>query len=183
MTKSQAGKSSGRASADRAARRRVDDIVQQWRTERPDIDPVPAQIYGLIGRIHIQSTAFIDEILAPYQLVRGTFDVLTALRRAGAPYSLTPKALAESLLLSGAGLNSRINRLEDIRYIARLPEPADRRTVRIQLTTAGESVINDVIPQVFEAQWRRLRALDDDSMGRLVTELSRLADAIDAIKS
>ncbi len=88
-------------------------------------------IYGLIGRIHIQSTAFIDEVLAPYNLVRGTFDVLTALRRAGAPYSLTPKELTKHLLLSGAGLNSRINKLETLHYIARLPEPTDRCTLRI----------------------------------------------------
>jgi hypothetical protein len=86
-----------RVAADSAARRRVDEIFRQWQAERPDIDPVPVHIYGLIGRIHLQSTAFIDDVLAPYGLVRGTFDVLTALRRAGAPFSLTPKELSRSL--------------------------------------------------------------------------------------
>lgn len=163
-----------------AARERVDAIFRQWKEERPDIDPVPVRIYGLIGRIHIQSTAFIDEVLAPFDLVRGTFDVLTALRRAGTPYSLTPKELTKALLLSGAGLNSRLNKLEALRYIARLPEPQDRRTIRIQLTTQGEAVINEAIPVVFQAQWECLRPLGDDTLQQLTADLERFADAIDA---
>ncbi|WP_083909649.1 MarR family winged helix-turn-helix transcriptional regulator [Rhodopseudomonas sp. B29] len=169
-----------RATTDSAARLRVDEIVRQWQAERPDIDPEPARIYGLIGRIHIQSTAFIDEVLAPYDLTRGTFDVLTALRRAGASYSLTPKELTKHLLLSGAGLNSRINRLEALHYIARLPEPSDRRTIKIQLTAAGEAVINKAIPDVFNAQWKRLHPLGAESLKSLVEELLRFADVIDA---
>jgi DNA-binding MarR family transcriptional regulator len=172
-------KKSRRIVTDNAARERVDEIFRQWQAERPDIDPVPVRIYGLIGRIYIQCTAFIDEVLAPYNLVRGTFDVLTALRRAGAPYSLSPKELTKHLLLSGAGLNSRINKLETLHYIARLPEPKDRRTIRIQLTAAGESVINQAIPKVFEAQWDRLKLLGPVSQKQLVEELVRFADAIE----
>ncbi len=179
MTDSNRGKRGRRIATDSAARERVDEIFRQWQAERPDIDPAPARIYGLIGRIHIQSTAFIDEVLAPYDLARGTFDVLTALRRAGTPYSLTPKELAKYLLLSGAGLNSRINKLEALHYIARLPEPNDRRTIRIQLTASGEAVINKAIPEVFEAQWERLTPLGAESQQRLVEELLRFADAID----
>lgn len=165
---------------DRAARRRVDEIFQQWKTERPDIDPLPVHIYGLIARLHLVSTAFIDEVLEPFALVRGTFDVLTALRRAGTPYSLTPKELSQSLLLSGAGLNSRINKLEALRYIARLPEPSDRRTIRIQLTTTGEAVINQAIPRVFDAQWTRLKPLGEEAVWRLVEGLVHFADAMEA---
>ena len=168
-----------RVPADSAARQRVDEIVRQWQTERPDIDPLPVHVYGLIARLHIQSTAFIDEVLAPYDLVRGTFDVLTALRRAGAPYSLTPKDLSQSLLLSGAGLNSRINKLEALHYVARLPEPRDRRTIRIQLTAAGETTINQAIPAVFDAQWAGLKPLGDDALRRLVDELTRFAGVLD----
>lgn len=183
MTEAPRPSKSRRIVADSAARDRVDEIVQQWQAERPDIDPVPVRIYGLIGRIHIQSTAFIDEVLEPFKLVRGTFDVLTALRRAGAPYSLTPKELTKYLLLSGAGLNSRINKLEALHYVARLPEPNDRRTIRIQLTASGEAVINTAIPAVFDAQWARLRPLSEDSRARLIEDLLHFADIIDARKS
>lgn len=180
MTENGSRKNSRRITSDRAARQRVDEIFRQWKTERPDIDPVPVHIYGLIGRIHIQSTAFIDEVLEPYKLVRGTFDVLTALRRAGAPYNLTPKELAQSLLLSGAGLNSRLNKLEALHYIARLPEPTDRRTIRIQLTAAGEAVINRAIPDVFNAQWARLSKLGEEGRQQLTEGLLLFADILDS---
>jgi len=127
--------------------------------------------------------AAIDDVLAPFSLVRGTFDVLTALRRAGAPYCLTPKQLTRSLLLSGAGLNSRLNKLESLRYIARLPEPSDRRTVRIHLTATGEAIINDAIPVVFDAQWRRLTPLGEKLWHSLIEDLTRLADSIDSLKT
>ena len=137
-------------------------------------------IYGLIGRIQMQCTALIDEVLAPFALTRGTFDVLTALRRAGAPYRLSPKQIAQSLLLSGAGLTSRLNKLETQNFLARLPEPNDRRTLRVQLTAAGEAVINEAIPRVFEAQRSRLLPLGSDGQKRLVQELTRFAEVIDS---
>jgi DNA-binding MarR family transcriptional regulator len=84
-------------------------------------------------------------------------------------------------LLSGAGLNSRINKLEALHYIARLPEPNDRRTIRIQLTAAGETVINKAIPEVFDAQWARLRPLGAEALARLADELMRFADVIEAV--
>jgi len=127
----------------------------------------------------MQCTAFIEEVLEPFGLTRGTFDVLTALRRAGSPYCLSPKQIAQSLLLSGAGLTSRLNKLEAQKYLARLPEPNDRRTLRVQLTASGEVVINEAIPRVFEAQRIRLLPLGDDGQKRLVEELTRFADVID----
>jgi DNA-binding MarR family transcriptional regulator len=172
--------SKAQASNRKTAHEQVDAIFQQWQTERPDINPTPVHIYGLIGQIHLQATAFINDVLEPLGLVRGTFDVLTALRRAGAPYALTPKQLATSLLLSGAGLTSRLNRLEALHFIARLPEPSDRRTLKIQLTTTGEAVINEAIPRVFEAQWLRLRPLGTDYQTRLIEDLARFADVISA---
>lgn len=164
--------------ARRNASEKVDEIFSQWQAERPDIDPSPVHIYGLIGQLYLRTTSFINSALAPYGLYRGTFDVLTALRRSGVPYLLTPKQLATQLLLSGAGLTSRLNQLEHMRLIARLPEPNDRRTVRIQLTAAGEALVNEVIPIVFEEQWRRVRPLGAGGQQELVRSLARFADAI-----
>jgi DNA-binding MarR family transcriptional regulator len=172
-----------RGPAKGTAREKVEQIFKQWQTERPDINPDPVRIYGLIGRIQTEATACIDEVLAPFKLVRGTFDVLTALRRAGGPYCLSPKELAQFLLMSGAGLNSRLNKLERLHYIARLPEPADRRSLRIQLTVAGEAAINDAIPRVFEVQWKLLSALSNEDRSALAEGLARFADTINSYTS
>jgi DNA-binding MarR family transcriptional regulator len=162
----------------RNASEKVDEIFRQWEIERPDIDATPVHIYGLIGQLYFQTTAFINEVLLPFGLFRGTFDVLTALRRAGPPYLLTPKQLSTSLLLSAAGLTSRLNRLESMHLIARLPEPSDRRTVKVQLTAAGEALVNQVIPLVFEAQWRRVLPLGADGQKQLVEALTQFANVV-----
>jgi DNA-binding MarR family transcriptional regulator len=174
-------KSSSRGVAKgRAAREQVDAIFSQWQAERPDVDTSPVHVYGLIGRIQMQCTAFIEETLEPFGLTRGTFDVLTALRRAGSPYCLSPKQIAQSLLLSGAGLTGRLNKLESQNFLTRLPEPNDRRTLRVQLTVSGEVIIHEAIPRVFEAQRGRLLPLGPESQKRLVQELTRFAGAIES---
>jgi DNA-binding MarR family transcriptional regulator len=180
MTDRKPGTKMRRGANSAALREQVDAIFSQWQTERPDIDPGPVHVYGLIGRIQMQCTAFIDEVLEPFALTRGTYDVLTALRRAGAPYGLSPKQIAQSLLLSGAGLTSRLNKLEAQNYLARLPEPNDRRTLRVQLTAAGEAVINEAIPLVFNVQRHLLLPLGADGQQRLVQELTRFSEAIDS---
>lgn len=162
----------------RTAREQVDAIVAQWEAERPDLDLSPVRIYGLIAQLQIRSTGFINAALEPFGLTRGTFDVLTALRRAGAPFALTPKQIATSLLLSAAGLTSRLDRLEAMRLIARLPEPTDRRTVRVQLTAAGEALINAAIPAVFDVQRERLQALGPERQAGLLRELTAFAAAV-----
>lgn len=164
-----------------SASEKIDAIYRQWRAERPDIDVSPVHIYGLICQLYFQSTVFINGILAPYDLYRGTFDVLTALRRVGAPYVLTPKQLTKSLMLSAAGLTSRLDRLEAMKLIARLPEPNDRRTMRIELTMAGKVLVDKLLPLMFEAQWRRLKPLGEQRQKRLAAELKAFADAISQI--
>lgn len=60
-----------------------------------------------------------------------------------------------------------------------LPEPTDRRTIRIQLTASGEAVINRAIPEVFEAQWARLEPLGAEVLSRLIEDLARFGDMME----
>ena len=55
--------------------------------------------------------------MARYNSTRGMFDVLTTLRRSGPPHELAPKQLSYSLLLSGAGITNRLDRLENLKLI------------------------------------------------------------------
>jgi DNA-binding MarR family transcriptional regulator len=153
-------------------------IVAQWQRERPDLDPAPMLLFGALARAHLLTTPYLNRILAAHGLVRGTFDVLAALRRAGPPFSLTPKQLSESLMLSGAGMTSRLDRLEALHLIARLPEPNDRRSLRIELTRQGVKLIDEVIPQVIEAQWRVISDLGMKQTTDLISLLGNLTDVL-----
>jgi DNA-binding MarR family transcriptional regulator len=155
-------------------------IVAQWQRERPDLDPAPMRLFGALARAHLLTTPYLNRIVAAQGLARGTFDVLSALRRAGPPFSLTPKQLSESLMLSAAGMTSRLDRLEALRLIARLPEPNDRRSLKIQLTQRGVHLIDDIIPRIIEAQWRIISDLGVEKTTDLITLLGSLAEALSA---
>lgn len=172
-----AGKAAGppaQRSNESSARVPVEAIVEQWQRERPDLDPAPMRLFGVLAQAHLLTTPYINRVVAERGLVRGTFDVLSALRRAGPPYSLAPKQLAESLMLSGAGTTSRLDRLEELNLIARLPEPNDRRSLKIQLTQKGVKLIDEIIPEIVEAQWRLVSNLGAHDAALLIELLQRL---------
>ena len=68
--------------------------MQQWRTERPDLDPSPQGVIGRLHRIGARLTERLVEVYAEHGLDEGEFDILATLRRGGAPYALTPSELA-----------------------------------------------------------------------------------------
>jgi hypothetical protein len=67
----------------------VDEILAQWRRERPDLNVAPLGLYGRLFRIVRLSDDALAKGLAPYALQPGWFDLLAALRRAGTPYGST----------------------------------------------------------------------------------------------
>ena len=156
----------------------VDTILTQWQRERPDIDPAPMQLFGLLARAQLLSTLYFNDLLERWSLSRGSFDVLAALRRAGPPFSLTPKQLSKSLMLSGAGMTSRLDRLEALRLIIRLPEPTDRRSLKIQLTPRGVRLIDEVVPEIVDAQWKIASAMGSEKTAALTKALRMLTDIL-----
>jgi DNA-binding MarR family transcriptional regulator len=156
----------------------VETILTQWRRERPDIDPAPMQLFGLVARAQFLSTVYFNELLEQWSLSRGSFDVLAALRRSGPPFTLTPKQLSNSLMLSGAGMTSRLDRLEALRLIVRVPEPTDRRSLKIQLTPRGVRVIDDVVPAIVDAQWKIAAVLGPEKTASLTKSMRLLTDVL-----
>jgi DNA-binding MarR family transcriptional regulator len=77
-------------------------------------------------------------------------------------------------MLSGAGMTSRLDRLEALKLIVRLPEVNDRRSLRIQLTSRGVRLIDKVVPAVIEAQWKVASALGPEQMRSLTEALGAL---------
>ena len=120
----------------------MDRIIEQWRVERPDLDPAAKAITGRVLRLaslieQRQAVAF-----AAHGLAGGSFGILAALRRAGAPYQLTPSALTRHLMVTTGGMTAMLDRLESRGLVARTPNPADRRGVLVGLTDDGRAVVD-----------------------------------------
>jgi DNA-binding MarR family transcriptional regulator len=137
----------------------VDEIVAQWQNERPDLNVAPLALYGRLFRIVHLSDDALTKGLAPFGLRPGWFDLLAALRRAGAPYELNPTQLMFATLLSSSGMTKRLDRMESAGLIERRPDPHDRRGTLIRLTRRGRTVIDKAVKTHVRNEERLLDAL------------------------
>jgi DNA-binding MarR family transcriptional regulator len=137
----------------------VDEILAQWHRERPDLDAAALGLYGRLFRAVQLSQNVLTEGLSAYELQRGWFDLLAALRRAGAPYELNPTQLMRATLLSSSGMTKRLDRMEDAGLIRRRPDPDDRRGTLVRLTRRGQSVADKAVETHIANEERLLDAL------------------------
>lgn len=130
----------------------VDAILAQWKQQHPELNFEPMALIAALTQAYHLTSIPIDQMMTKYGLTRGMFDVLATLRRSGKPFQLTPKELSASLLLSGAGLTNRLDRLQSLDLISRLPDPTDRRSLRIALTKRGREFVDHILPELLEVQ-------------------------------
>ena len=97
---------------------------------------------------------------AEHGLETWEFDVLSALRRAGAPYALSPGRLVTQTLVTSGTMTNRIDRLEQRGLLARSPDPADRRGVVVSLTPAGQEHVDAAMADLLERERALLDQLD-----------------------
>jgi DNA-binding MarR family transcriptional regulator len=122
----------------------VDLIVEQWRRERPELDPSPIGVIGRISRLARELEQRLDAVYRAHGLEAGWHDVLATLRRSGPPYRLRPSEFTRALMLTSSGTTKRLDRLEQAGLIRRDPDPEDRRGTLITLTEQGRELIDSV---------------------------------------
>ncbi|MFD3508267.1 MarR family winged helix-turn-helix transcriptional regulator [Nocardia sp. NPDC058666] len=137
----------------------VDAITAQWQRERPDLDLEAMAVFGRLGRLMNLAMTQIESVFTARGLQRGEFDVLAALRRSGSPFELNPSVLADTLMLSRAGMTGRIDRLEAAGLVRRIADRADRRAVRVALTEEGRALIDELVVAHTENETAMLSAL------------------------
>lgn len=137
----------------------VDRIVAEWRRERPDLNAEPIGVLGRLFRAAALADAALAEQLSAHELHAGWFDLLAALRRAGAPYELNPTHLMRATLLSSGGMTKRLDRLVEAGLVERRPDPSDRRGTLVRLTRRGKTAIDRAVVTHVANEERLLRPL------------------------
>lgn len=106
---------------------RIDKITQQWERERPDLDISAMGLIGRLGNVAHHLTREMEKVFTQFGLNRSSFDVLATLRRAGAPYTLTPSDMLATLMVTSGTMTNRIDQLEKAGYVVRHVNPDDGR--------------------------------------------------------
>ena len=158
----------------------VDRLVAAWRRERPDLDVEPLEVLSRISRLarHLdraRRTAFAEHSLEPWE-----FDVLTALRRAGSPYQLSPGQLLTQTLVTSGTMTNRVDRLAETGLVRREPDPQDRRGVLVTLTPAGVDRVDAALADLLRSEHALLTGLSEADRRTLADLLRILLTPLDA---
>jgi DNA-binding MarR family transcriptional regulator len=125
----------------------------------------------------------LDQTFERFGMTSWEFDVLATLRRAGHPYSLAPTALYSSLMVTSGTMTHRLQRLEKVGLVERVKSSEDLRSMLVQLTETGLSLINQAVEAHIANEQAILDLLPADSRKQLdkhlVTLLSMLEGSMD----
>ena len=152
----------------------VDAIVEQWGAVRPDLDTAAMEVFGRIFRLSRAMGDRMEKAYASYGISRGEFDVLATLRRAGEPYTLSPRELSATLMLTTGGMTGRLDKLERAGLLRRSPDPHDRRGLQVTLTEKGLALIDEAVGSGLAAQTAALSGLNAEQAGQLADLLRKL---------
>jgi DNA-binding MarR family transcriptional regulator len=168
------------ASARPQMRDEVDELVARWRAERPDLDTEPLQVLSRVSRLARHLDRARTAAFAAHGLQAWEFDVLSALRRQGPPYQLSPGALLRATLVTSGTMTNRIDRLADAGLVSRSPDPQDKRGVLVTLTTRGRAVVDAALTDLLRSERELLTGLDAAQRRELAALLRVLLAPFDA---
>ncbi|WP_329086121.1 MULTISPECIES: MarR family winged helix-turn-helix transcriptional regulator [unclassified Streptosporangium] len=161
----------------------VDLLVAAWRQERPDLDVEPLQVLSRVSRLARHLDRARRASFAEHGLETWEFDVLTALRRAGEPYEMSPGALLRATLVTSGTMTNRIDRLTAAGLVRRRPDPEDRRGVLVSLTDAGRTRVDGAFADLLRRERDLLSGLGKREQQALSGLLRTLLVPFDATGS
>src|ERR1700749_4968632 len=91
--------------------------------------------------------AFTDHGLESWE-----FDVLSALRRQGPPFQMTPGALLRGTLVTSGTMTNRMDRPAAATLVRREPDPRDKRGVLVTLTGPGQERVDGALADLLERE-------------------------------
>ena len=152
----------------------VDRIIQAWAERDPGLDASPLEVVGrlLLCAHHVERA--LVAALRPFALSFADFDVINTLRRRGDEHGANPSELAQTSLITTGAMTSRLDRLERAELVTRMPDRADGRAVRVQLTARGEQLAEQALDAVLAVDRAFLEPLDDAQREMVAAALKRL---------
>ncbi|MGW0826263.1 MarR family winged helix-turn-helix transcriptional regulator [Streptomyces sp. NPDC002845] len=152
----------------------VDAIIEQWAVVRPDLDTTAMEVFGRVSRLSRAVGDRMEKAYARFGISRGEFDVLATLRRSDAPYTLSPRQLSATLMLTTGGMTGRLDKLERAGLLRRSPDPHDRRGLQVTLTDEGLHLTDEAVAAGLAVQTEALSHLTEEQAGQLADLLRRL---------
>jgi DNA-binding MarR family transcriptional regulator len=156
----------------------VAEIAAAWERERPG---TPVDSIGVVTPLWRLAKLFADDrrrLLAEVGVDPATLDLLSVLRRAGAPYELTTRELARRSLVTAGAISQRVARAESAALVTRRPGGDGSRAVVVALTVEGHDLVETTVDAVLSRESELLSSLSPRQRTVLGGQLQRLLDDV-----
>jgi DNA-binding MarR family transcriptional regulator len=157
----------------------TDELLERWTALRPGLEMAPYQVTARLSRIGLHIARHQEAAFGRFGLNRGEVGVLSALRIAGPPHRLSPTRLFKGLMLSSAGITSRLDRLEGRGLVRRMRDPDDRRGVQVELTDEGARILEEAVTANTQSERELVSGLSADELTDLAALLKKLLAALE----
>lgn len=87
---------------------------------------------------------------------------------------ITPTRLAQELGQEATGITGLLDRLERQGWVRRVPDPADRRSTRLELTEAGRATLDRAMPASLGYVVAAFAELDPEEVASLRATLAQI---------
>jgi len=154
-------------------------VLGGWLDARPWLEGGALQVTARLSRIGPLLAKRQEAIFERFGLGRGEVGALSALRIAGPPHRLSPTRLGKGLMLSSAGVTSRIDRLERRGLVRRLPDPDDRRGVIVELTDQGLEVVDAAVAALAISDRVLMERLDPEEVAQFEALLRKFLGGLE----
>ncbi|MFC8800871.1 MarR family winged helix-turn-helix transcriptional regulator [Promicromonospora sp. NPDC057138] len=151
-------------------------IAAAWERELPG---VPVTSIGVITPLWRVAKALADDrrrTLHRIGIDPATLDLLSTLRRAGAPWSLTTRELTAQTLVTAGAISQRVARAERDGLVVRAA--AGRRAVTVTLTDAGHALVERAVRELLTHEEELITDLSAQDRQALSGLLGRLGSAL-----
>jgi DNA-binding MarR family transcriptional regulator len=157
----------------------TDRVLTGWLEARPDFEVGALKVTARLSRIGPLLAKRQEAVFDRFGLNRGEVGALSALRLSGPPHRLSPTRLGKGLMLSSAGVTSRVDRLERRGLVRRLADPDDRRGVIVELTDQGLEVVDAAVAALTISDRELTERLDPNELTQLEALLRKFLGGLE----
>ncbi len=146
------------------------------------IDPTALLAYVSLVIVGKNMAAVNEARFARLGLSNGRFAVMIILYDHANGAGLTPAELAEQVAVSRATITGLLQGLEQDGYVKRVARTDDRRMVTMQLTEAGNKLLDRILPEHFRRMAMMMKTLTKGEQKSLSTLLEKVHHGISALE-
>ena len=163
----------GRGSRHSPASLGIVKVDPDFPDEYPGGDATCTEAYASLCRTGEALLGELDRhVAATLGITQATATALAVIDGAGAP--LTPSQVSDRVLIASATMTATLDLLERRGWVRRIPNPADRRSVLVQITPDGRAVADQLLPGVRTLERSILSALTHDERACLLNLLAKV---------